>query len=238
MGVWGEEGCVGFDHDAVEGREFHGFAEFLRVLVGSDACEGDAGTKVEQLAHIGGCACKAMKDESRRIERGSGEDRDQIIECFATMNDDGLGEGGMIAMKAMDEVELLVQSFPLQGGGGFFVMIVQAQFAPGDALGMVEQDAKLVPIVGAIVGVERMHACGAPDVVVGLGHGKDVVGIFGGCADGDAAEDFVLARLGEQGGDAAWVSGSGEVGEGEVAVRVDHAGGYERAVCMGSCASC
>lgn len=53
VGVWGEVWRVGLDHDAIERRQFRGFAEVGRVFVGDDAGEGDGCAEVEDFLHIG-----------------------------------------------------------------------------------------------------------------------------------------------------------------------------------------
>lgn len=90
MWVWGEVGGVGFDHDAVQRREFRGFAEVGCVFVRDDACEGDRCAKVEDFSHVAGVACEAVEDELGWVERGSLQDWNEIVEGFAAVNDDGL----------------------------------------------------------------------------------------------------------------------------------------------------
>lgn len=79
-----------------------------------------------------------------------------------------------------------------------------------------------MPLVRTFVGVERMHACAAPDVIVGLGDGEHVGGVVGGGADCDAAGDAVFAGGSEYACNAVGAAVGLKIGEGEMAVGVDH----------------
>ena len=59
----------------------------------------------------------------------------------------------------------------------------------------------------------------APDIVVFFGDAEGIVGIYGGCGDGDHPGDSCLGGVIED-----LVDAPGVVGEGEVGVGVDHGG--------------
>lgn len=223
VGVGGEVGGVGLDHEAIERDEFGGFLNFGGVAIGEDAREGDVGAKVEDFSHVGGGAGEAMEDEAGGIEGGFSEDGEEVVEGLAAVEDDGLGEAFHRA--GFDEGELLGEDVVLDGAGWAVVVVVEAELTPGDAAGVTSHGFEVGPEVGSFVGVERVDARGAPDIVVGFGDGEGVEGVGGGGGDGDAGGDAVLLGEVEDAGDAGGEAGRLEVGEGEVAMGVDHGGG-------------
>ncbi len=223
VGVGGEVWGVGFDHEAIEGDEFGGFMNVGGVAVGEDAREGDERAEVEDFSHVGGGAGEAVEDEAGGIEGGCSEDGEEVVEGFSAVEDDGLGESFVRA--GLDEGELLGEHAVLDGAGRAVVVVVETEFTPGDATGVTSHGFEVCPKVGSIVGVEGVDARGAPDVVVGLGEGERVEGVGGGGGDGDAGGDAVLLGEVEDAGDTGGEAGGLEIGEGEVAVGVDHVGG-------------
>jgi hypothetical protein len=200
MGVGREVGGVGFDHEAIEGDEFGGILDFGGVAVGEDSCEGDVGAEVQDLSHVGGGAGEAMEDEAGGIKGGLSEDGEEVVEGFAAVEDDGLGEAFVRA--GLDEGELFGENFVLDGAGRAVVMVVEAELTPGDAAWVASHGFEVGPEVWAFVGVERVDAGGTPDVRVRLGDGEGVEAVGGGGGDGDAGGDAVLAGEIEDAGDA------------------------------------
>lgn len=92
--------------------------------------------------------------------------------------------------------ELFLKNTGLQRGGRIRVMIVQAKFAPCDALGMLRCPIHVIPR-NWIGSMERMNARSAPDIVVLTGKGCAADGIAGGSGDGDETTDASRARLRE-----------------------------------------
>lgn len=99
------------------------------------------------------------------------------------------------------------------------MFVVEPEFAPGDAFFVLGDFADGVPVVRLFIGVERMNAGGAPDIVVFFGDAEGIVGIYGRCGDGDDPGDARLGSVIEDLVDAPCV-----VGEGKVGVGVDHGG--------------
>lgn len=119
-----QKGGVGFDHDSISGREQRGFAQVLRGFVRHDARETDACAEIEEQPHLARAGGEAVEDETSWIERTAAENRDEVIEGFATMEDDWLDEA--FAVERFDCGELFFEHLALHGCGGFFVVVVEA----------------------------------------------------------------------------------------------------------------
>jgi len=235
-GLGREERGVGFDHNAVEGGAFGGVADFGGVVVGEDAGEGDEGAEVEEEVDFAGAGGEAVEDEAVGWEVGIAEDGDEVVEGVAAVEDDWFaavgGVGGVGVALGFgsvgvggDHVELLIEDAPLDVVGWVVVVVVEAEFAEGDAARVVARVVgglgDDVPVVfgGAVgsVAVEGVDAGGAPDVRMVCGECERVRGVLCVCGDGEGAGDAAGGGAFEDEVDAVSV-----VGEGEMAVGVDH----------------
>ena len=95
------------------------------------------------------------------------------------MDDDGEVDG-VLGHAFFDELELFGEDGSLHVAGRLLVVVVEAEFAPGDAFGVLGDAAEVVPDVRASVGIEGMDPGGAPDVGVALGDGEGVEAVVGG----------------------------------------------------------
>ncbi len=129
----------------------------------------------------------------------------------------------MLTPTSIDEDEVLGEDGVLNGARGFGVVVVEAEFAPRDALGVEDDAAEVVPNVGgvgAFVGVQRVDTGGTPDVRMSVREGECIEAVVGGGGNGDESGDASGDAVGEDAGDVG-----AEFGEGEMAVGVDHMGG-------------
>ena len=120
----------------------------------------------------------------------------------------------------LDKGELFVEDGELDGKGRGGVGTVKAELTPGDAFGRQGTVQSVLPKVGRLVAVKRVDAGGVPDAWVGGCESSGCEAVNRGGGDGDAAGNAECRGVGQDGGNVA-----GEVGEGEMAVRVDHGGG-------------
>ncbi len=98
-GVWpGESVRLGrqkrrirFHHDAVNRGQARGFLRRLCVLVGEYAGETDHCAEVEEGSHFGGASGEAVEDEPIRGQARTFEDRNEVAEGVAAVEDDGFG---------------------------------------------------------------------------------------------------------------------------------------------------
>lgn len=123
LGIWGEEGCVGLDHDAIIGDELCCVGDFFGVFVSDDAGEGDHGAEVEDLLCFFWVAGETVEDESGWIEGRFFEDWDEIIECFSAMDDDWEIDV-VVCFAGFDECKMGRKNRVLDGPDWFGVLVV------------------------------------------------------------------------------------------------------------------
>lgn len=173
-----EEGRIGLDHQAVGGDQPCRVANAGSVAVGDDAGEGGPGPEVKNLAHIGGIAGEAVKDEAGGVERACAQDVDEVVEGIAAVKYYGLVDAA--GTRRVDAPELLFEDGKLTAAFGGGVVIVESDLAPGDASRVGDDQAKVLPEVRGFVGVERVNTGGAPDVGVRLGKSEGLEAVVGG----------------------------------------------------------
>src|SRR5579883_340506 len=187
----GQVGCVGLDQQAVAGSEGRGVAHCLRFGERQHAPERQVKSAVQSLAGFAGSAGEAVHDAFARpmpVQQAQG-----IVPRLAGMDDDGLR--GLAR-----EFELALKDLALHGARSEVVVVVQADLADGDYLGVAEQPAEILVGFGRrLGGVVGMHAHGGVNerILIGQPDGYAQVRRPVAGADGQHALDPRRARPGD-----------------------------------------
>jgi len=208
-----EEGGIGFDEDGVERKDGSDVAQGLGFRIGDVAGEGDAETHVEAAAGIVESAAETVENAA---VAGAGpaffEDGQAIGPGLAAVDDDGQAA-------AAGDGELVAKDGLLNVARGVVVVIVEADFTPGDDANVSGVGFGFLEMaLGDEFGFVGMDTDGGvdPGVLLGERDGRvEMVGA-GSTADGEDGGDAGFAGAGEDG-----IAVRLEVGEIEMGVGVD-----------------
>ena len=158
IGRRGQPGGIGLDQNGVEGQAGGHVAQGLGLGIGEIAGERDQKTEVERAAGLLPSAAEAVHDAAQAV--GAPVDLEDFKEVVP-------GVGGLVCAPAMDEdgalagggnFELADQARALDRMGRAFVVVVEADFAAGDDLGLdqqaIEPGENRVIDFGAVVGID------------------------------------------------------------------------------------
>lgn len=132
VGIGGEVGAIGFEHEAVDTLCAESLPDRLGVFVGEDTGEGGAASALVNALDFFRAVAEAVEDNILPVHTGLVDYAESIFEGVAAMDNDGdfefasegelLGKGGFL----MED--------DLSGGDGVFgeVKVIEADFSEGD----------------------------------------------------------------------------------------------------------